>query len=145
MHPARLLRVTSVIEACTWAFLIASIVVRATGHDELGGTLISWAGSLHGTAFVAYLFAVIVATRHARWPWWALLLGAAASVPPFCTLAFDWFVHRRPPLGRRLEAGPDQPDAELTGVAHWTATHPLTLAGSTIALFAFVLTSSLGA
>ncbi|WP_282852125.1 DUF3817 domain-containing protein [Gulosibacter sediminis] len=143
MHPARLLRVTSIIEACTWALLIASMLIRTLGDAELGGTLISWAGSLHGTAFLAYGFAVIVAWVHARWPFRVALLGGLAALPPFCTLLFDWYVHRKghvPPSVRDEGEG-----ADARGLVRWTATHPFTLACSTVAVFAFVLTSSLSA
>ena len=139
MHPARLLRVTSIVEACTWAFLITSMLIRAFGDEQLGSTLISWAGSAHGTAFIAYGFSVIVAWVHTRWPFRVAFLGGLAALPPFCTLLFDWYVHRK----RLLPPDTNVEAADAPALARWTATHPFTLACCTIAVFAFVLTTSL--
>lgn len=153
MHPAHLLRVTSIVEACTWAFLITSMLIRAFGDEQLGSTLISWAGSAHGTAFIAYGFSVIVAWVHTRWPFRIALLGGLAALPPFCTLLFDWYVHRKRllPPDTSVEAadtgsgeGPGTgAGTETPALVRWTATHPFTLACCTIAVFAFVLTTSL--
>lgn len=139
MHPARLLRVTSIVEACTWAFLITSMLIRAFGDEQLGSTLISWAGSAHGTAFIAYGFSVIVAWVHTRWPFRVAFLGGLAALPPFCTLFFDWYVHRK----RLLPPDTNVEAADAPALARWTATHPFTLACCTIAVFTFVLTTSL--
>lgn len=141
MRPPLLLRVTSIVEAFTWAFLITSMLIRSFGDESLGQTLISWSGSAHGTVFIAYCFAVLVNWIGARWKFGIAAFGGVAAIVPFLTLLFDWFVHRKNWL-------PDTPKVQGAGAdAHalvrWTATHPFTLAASTLAIFAFVLTMSL--
>ncbi|SJM64191.1 DUF3817 domain-containing protein [Gulosibacter sp. 10] len=141
MRPSRLLHVASFAEAATWAFLILAMLTKYVWAPELGDVLVSFAGAAHGTAFLAYLFATTVIGVNGRWRWWMLLLAWASSVPPFFTLLFDWFAHRRgatrgdwleSPLPRRIE-----------GVIRWTTSRPITQTAIVVAAFLFILTPSL--
>lgn len=148
MHPSRLLHVVSFAEAGTWAFLILGMLTKYLWAPALGDGLVAFAGAAHGTAFMLYLFVATVIGVNARWRWWMFVLAWASSIPPFFTLLFDWFAHRRGALSHdwlalELEAahGPLRP--RPTGVIRWTISRPITQAATIIAAFLFILTPAL--
>ncbi len=160
MTPRRVLRTTSIIEACTWAFLLVAMLFKYVINPDVGGLLVPFAGAAHGTAFLAYLFFGLVVGANARWSFGLMLVGGLASVPPFATLLFDWWVERSGRLpadwvsedadarGRGLRAdyrGAGMFAARLDGLVAWTRSHPVTLALIAIAAFVFILAPSLGA
>ena len=51
-------------------------------------------GPIHGAIFVAYLVSVLVVRRPLGWGLKTVLVAAAASVPPFATLAFELWADR---------------------------------------------------
>lgn len=65
-------------------------------HNEIGVRIF---GSIHGAVFVAYLVATLVAAKRFGWGAGTILLGLAASVPPFCTALFEVWADRRGKLG----------------------------------------------
>lgn len=160
MTPRRVLRITSIIEACTWAFLLVAMLFKYVINPDAGSVLVPFAGAAHGTAFLAYLFFGLVVGASARWSFGLMLVGGLASVPPFATLLFDWWVERsgRLPSGwmhrdadapaRGLRAdyrGAGMFGKRLDGLVTWTLAHPVTLALIAVAAFVFILAPSLGA
>ncbi|MDJ1371411.1 DUF3817 domain-containing protein [Gulosibacter molinativorax] len=148
MHPSRLLHVVSTIEACTWAFLIVAMLTKYVWAPELGDVLVAFAGAAHGTAFLLYLFVSTVVGVNARWRWWMFFLAWASSVPPFFTLLFDWFAHRRDLVSAswfapEVEREHGELHPRLAGVVRWTMSRPITQAATAIAAFLFILTPSL--
>ncbi|MCY7396170.1 MAG: DUF3817 domain-containing protein [Nocardioides sp.] len=103
--PIVVFRRVAVAEAVTWALLLAGMFLKyVTDTTELG---VSLAGPLHGVAFVAYCVSAVVVAVDQRWSAGRLLLGLAASVPPFATIAFDRYAESRGALARewRLVVG----------------------------------------
>lgn len=148
--PSRLLRIISVVEACTWAALLFGMAAKYGFAPELGDTLVAFAGSAHGVAFIAYLFFGLVIAVAGRWPWHVMLLGGLSAIPPFATLLFDWWVERRGLVPASWHD--DSPRAwreapvlaKLRGVVDWTFAHPITLICIGIAAFLFILTPAIG-
>jgi integral membrane protein len=94
LSPAgRLFSIVAMIEALTWAGLLAGMVLKyGTGTTELGVWLF---GRLHGAAFLLYLVVAIGAGARLRWPVWALLLAVLAAIPPLATLLLEQRFRRR--------------------------------------------------
>ena len=102
--------VTAVLEALSWVGLLSGMYVKyLTDAGDLGVRVF---GPVHGGVFVAYVVLTAVVSRLHRWSWRTTLLGLVCSVPPFATLAFEWWVVRsgrlrlaertgRPLTGRR--------------------------------------------
>lgn len=148
MHPSRLLHVVSLVEAGTWALLILGMLTKYVWAPALGDTLVAFAGAAHGTAFLVYLFVATVVGINARWRWWMFLLAWASSVPPFFTLLFDWFAHRRGAVRHdwfapELDREHGELNPRLRGVVRWTTSRPITQAASLVAAFLFILTPAL--
>lgn len=93
MTPKRLLALVSIAEACTWAILLFGMLVKY----GFGGTglIVTFGGSLHGAAFIAYLFVGLIVGVNQRFTWLQFVLGGLAAIPPFATLLFDWWAARR--------------------------------------------------
>ncbi|MFV2195308.1 DUF3817 domain-containing protein [Nocardiopsis sp. LOL_012] len=85
-------RAVAVFEAFTWVGLLIGMAFKyLVNGDETGVHVF---GPLHGGAFMAYVLLTLVAAFHLRWGVWPTLVALAASVPPLCTLAADWWLHR---------------------------------------------------
>lgn len=143
VSPRRLLHAASIAEAASWTLLIAGMILKYPLQGS--GLLVSVAGSLHAVAFLGYLGCILLIGVDRRWSWGMLLLGAAASVPPSATLAFDRFAQRRGDLSGAWRL--PEPDAEraplLDRLAAWALRHPITLAAIALAAFVLILTGAL--
>lgn len=86
----RLFAIASLIEALTWAGLLAGMFLKyVTETTDLGVWLF---GRLHGAAFVFYVVVTVIAAWRLRWPWWATALAIVAAIPPLVTLPLEiWF------------------------------------------------------
>ncbi|GEM_PF-2022084 len=150
MSPKSLLRVVSIVEAVTWALLLAGMWAK---YGPLGWDLaVSIAGSLHGVAFVAYVycFLLVASDRKLSWPW--VIAGLAASIVPFATLVTDHMMRRRGLVdGDWVLVDVQFPEEEraplsfLHPVVTWSYFHPFTIGAILIFIFAMTLTSALGA
>lgn len=97
---ARIFRVVSIAEACSWAGLLVGMFVKyvATGPDGVGNPVgVTVFGPIHGALFVAYVVVALLAARVFRWDLRTLVVALAASIPPLATL---WFEHRARRTGR---------------------------------------------
>jgi integral membrane protein len=108
----RLFFVAATLEAISWLGLLAGMYVKYfTDGGELGVQIF---GPLHGGIFVAYVLLTLLVARILRWPVWVTLLGLACSVPPFATLAFEWWAIRAGRLRwsvRELRPLPEAPSS----------------------------------
>jgi integral membrane protein len=80
-------RTLAVVEAFTWAGLLAGMAVKYLGSGAETGVHVF--GPLHGAAFVAYCLATLLVARTFGWGPVRTLVGLAASVPPFGTWVFE--------------------------------------------------------
>ncbi len=88
-----LFRLAAWTEACTWAALIGSIIVRNAGISG-ADIAVSIAGTVHGTVLLVYLTFVIVLARSMEWGWKRIVFAFAAGNVPFATIVFERFVAR---------------------------------------------------
>jgi integral membrane protein len=122
-HDAQsLFRRVAIAEAVTWALLLVGMFLKyVTETTELGVRVF---GMLHGVVFIAYcLTTVLVAVDH-RWSKGRLLLGLAASVPPFLTVLFDLWAERRDALGGAWRLRSQAPSGPVERVASWLIRNP---------------------
>lgn len=100
-HPfaVRAFRAVAVAEAFSWAGLLVGMYLKwVAGTTERGVEVF---GPVHGGLVLVYVaLAVLVAVR-LRWSLWTTFLALAATVPPFCTVAFDAWAHRSGRYARR--------------------------------------------
>ena len=97
-----LYRIIATIEALTWAGLLVGMTFKyLINGNQLGVRIF---GSLHGAAFIAYVGMTFVAARAFRWSPKLVVLGLAASLPPFTTLLFDRWVEGIGGFAREREA-----------------------------------------
>jgi len=95
----RWFRIAAVAEAVSWAGLLVGMLVKYVVADNEIGVQIF--GPIHGGLFVAYVVAVTIAARNARWAPSTWLLGVVSAVPPFMTV---WFERRVTRAGERTGA-----------------------------------------
>ena len=95
----RWFRIAAFAEAVSWAGLIVGMLVKYVIADNEIGVQIF--GPIHGALFVAYVVAVTIAARSARWSTSTWLLGLVSAVPPFMTVLFERYAVR---TGERTEA-----------------------------------------
>lgn len=95
----RLFALISVIEAITWAGLLAGMYLK-----YVAGTTDAWVslfGALHGVAFIAYVAFTILAAWRLRWTWKVTLAALLAAVPPLATIPMELWLLRRGALTPR--------------------------------------------
>ncbi|MFT3662960.1 MAG: DUF3817 domain-containing protein [Gordonia sp. (in: high G+C Gram-positive bacteria)] len=102
--PASRFRLIALIEAITWGLLIIGMILKRAGGIE-SATMVP--GMLHGIAFMAYVAITLWAAVELKWNWKISALALVASLPPFCTLIFEWWAERNGHL--------DQPTDSDTG------------------------------
>lgn len=129
LSPQGLFRRLALAEAVTWALLLGGMVLKyVTETTELGVRVF---GMVHGIVFVAYCLTTVLVAVDQRWTVRRLLLGLAASVPPFATVLFDRWAERRQVLGDSWRLRTAAPAGRVDRVAGWLLRNPLhgTLAG----------------
>src|SRR4051812_15131668 len=93
MSPLHLFRRVAIAEAVTWALLLTGMFLKyVTETTDLGVRVF---GMVHGVVFIAYSLTTVLVAVDQRWSRGRLLLGLAASVPPFMTVPFDRYAERR--------------------------------------------------
>lgn len=104
-------RTVAVAEAVSWAGLLIAMVFKYGFDQPLGVTIMGW---IHGMVFTAYVVACLVVFSPLRWRFLDLVLGLAASVPPFGSVVFERWAARRGLLDES-DLGPSS-WARVTGV-----------------------------
>ncbi|MFC0315874.1 DUF3817 domain-containing protein [Gordonia phosphorivorans] len=90
-HPASRFRLIALIEAITWGLLIIGMIVKRAGGI---GSATMVPGTLHGIAFVAFVAIVFRAAGELEWNRKVTALALLSSIPPFCSLLFEWWAQR---------------------------------------------------
>ncbi|HEX8973440.1 DUF3817 domain-containing protein [Oryzihumus sp.] len=102
-NPRPLFRVVATAEAVSWLGLLAGMFVKWVLHGSQAGVHVF--GPVHGTIFLLYLVAVLVAGRRFAWDTRTCLLAVVAAFPPFATLVFERWADQRGLLGVPAGAG----------------------------------------
>lgn len=102
-NPRPLFRVVATAEAVSWLGLLAGMFVKWVLHGSQAGVHVF--GPVHGTIFLLYLVAVLVAGRRFAWDTRTCLLAVVAAFPPFATLVFERWADQRGLLGVHAGAG----------------------------------------
>ncbi|MGV9002290.1 MAG: DUF3817 domain-containing protein [Candidatus Saccharimonadaceae bacterium] len=86
-------RFWAIIEAVTWTMLISAILYRRLGLPE-APSVISFAGHIHGIAFIFYFIFVLLLARSMEWR--LLRIGSAivAGMPPYGSIIFEQVMAR---------------------------------------------------
>ncbi|WP_066082007.1 DUF3817 domain-containing protein [Pseudoclavibacter albus] len=154
MTPKRVLRLASLAEAITWALLIIGMVLKyGPTQWPLG---VSIAGSLHGAAFLTYLYVGLVTGINQRFGWVEYLLGGLSSVFPFATVPYDLVMERRGRLegdwrtasvefGARNDEGSTAhaPLERFLPLVRWSNYHPFTITSFVMLAAALILAGAL--
>ncbi|MCU0308809.1 MAG: DUF3817 domain-containing protein [Thermoleophilia bacterium] len=94
--PARavtLFRVAAFAEALSWAGLLVGMLFKyALGGSEIGVQVF---GPIHGVVFIGYMAAALYAWTTLGWRQWVGVTALAAGIPPFTSVAFEWWARRR--------------------------------------------------
>lgn len=103
-----LFKAVALLEGVSWLGLLIGMYLKYVADAGERGVQIF--GPIHGGVFVAYVVLTLLTARLQRWPWWTLLLGLAASIPPFGTVLFETWAQRSGRLSPR-RSGPQAPAA----------------------------------
>ena len=96
-NPRNLFRAVAIAEAVSWLGLLIGMFVKwVLRAGEVGVHVF---GPIHGTIFLLYLVAVLVAGRRFAWDTRTCLLAVVAAFPPFATIVFERWVDHRGLLG----------------------------------------------
>lgn len=87
------LRVAAVVEAVSWAGLLVAMAFKYVISDNPAGVPVM--GPVHGVAFIVYVALALLSARVFRWRAPVTLLGLAASIPSFGSIAFEVWADRR--------------------------------------------------
>jgi integral membrane protein len=122
MTPLLLFRRIAIAEAVTWALLLTGMVLKYSDVTELGVRVF---GMVHGVVFIAYCLTTVLVAVDQRWSRGRLLLGLAASIPPFFTVVFDRNAERRELLSRSWRLAHEQPAGIVERLVSWLLRNPL--------------------
>ncbi len=89
----RIFAVVALLEAFTWAGLLAGMFLKYVTETTTAGVAVF--GALHGGAFIVYLVVALVTWWRLRWSAPVGLLALVAGIPPFGTLLFELWAVRR--------------------------------------------------
>lgn len=102
-----LFKAVAIIEGLSWLGLLVGMYFKHIANTgELGVRIF---GPIHGGVFMAYVLLTILVGRAQRWSVWTVLVGLAASIPPFASVAFEAWAQRTGRLTplEDLQAHPD--------------------------------------
>jgi integral membrane protein len=85
-------RVVAFAEALSWLGLLTGMFFKYV--VEAGDQGVRIFGPVHGIVFLTYLVVTLITWRAQRWSLPVGLLALLASVPPFCTVAFEEWARR---------------------------------------------------
>ncbi len=105
-------KVVAILEALTWVWLLYGMYGKWVGGDA---TAVRVPGMSHGIVFVV-LAALTVAVAYARkWDVKTLVLGALATVLPFCSVVFEVWAERAGKLAAPASAAKTAEPADAIG------------------------------
>src|SRR4051794_33531251 len=123
MSPLHLFRRVAIAEAVTWALLLTGMFLKyVTETTDLGVRVF---GMVHGVVFIAYCLTTLLLAVDQRWSRGRLLLGLAASVPPFCTVVFERYAERRSALGSSWRLRGSAPSGRVEALVAWLVRNPV--------------------
>ncbi|GAA4707834.1 DUF3817 domain-containing protein [Nocardioides conyzicola] len=122
MTPLKTFRIVAIAEAITWALLLTGMVLKYSDVTELGVRVF---GMVHGVVFVAYCLTTVLVAVDQRWSTGRLLLGLAASVPPFFTVLFDRYAERSGALADSWRLTSTEPTRRLDRPVAWLLRNPV--------------------
>lgn len=82
-----LFKAAAIAEAIGWTTLIIGIYYR--NYVVHANWPVAIAGQIHGTLFLAYIFAVLALSPSMGWPLWRVILAGSCSVPPYGSLLYE--------------------------------------------------------
>ena len=121
MSPLKTFRLVATAEAVTWALLLTGMVFKYADVTELGVRVF---GMVHGVVFVAYCLTTVLVAVDQRWSPGRLLLGLAASVPPFFTVLFDRYAEKRGAIAGSWRLTSSEPTGRFDRVVSWLLRNP---------------------
>ncbi len=130
----------AVAEAITWALLLIGMVLKYL--TETTDVAVSVFGVVHGVVFIAYCLVTLIVAVDQRWSVGRAVLGLAAAIPPFATLAFEAYADRRALLGRDWLSRADSPTALQRAVC-WLLEHHRLALGMLVAAVAVLTAAAL--
>ncbi|QYJ02853.1 DUF3817 domain-containing protein [Nocardioides panacisoli] len=122
MSPRLLFRGVAIAEACTWAGLLTGMYLKYVPESTEVG--VSVFGPLHGVAFIAYCLVTVVVGTDQRWSARRVLLGLVSAIPPFATLAFEWYAERQALLAGSWRLASEGPTTVPERVTAWLVRRP---------------------
>jgi len=122
MSPLLLFRRVAIAEAITWALLLTGMVFKYTDVTELGVRIF---GMVHGVVLIAYCLTTILVGVDQRWSRGRLLIGLAASIPPFLTVVFDRNAEKRGALGTSWRLTTEAPEGLADRLVSWLLRNPM--------------------
>lgn len=88
----KLLRVVGFFEGCSFLFLLGVAMPLKYVYNHTA--IMPYAGFTHGFLFLAFLLVLLMACHKNSWSIFWFLGGLLASVLPFGTFVFDFYVKR---------------------------------------------------
>lgn len=122
MSPRALFRGVAVAEALTWAGLLTGMFFKYVTESTDAGVKVF--GPIHGVAFIAFCLAIVVVGIDERWRGRRILLGLLSAIPPFATLAFEWYVERRRTPATTWRLAHAEPAGPLERLTAWLVRKP---------------------
>lgn len=87
-------RFFAILEAVGWTLLVSAIVYRRLGLPQ-SDSVISFAGHLHGIAFVLYFLFAFLTARSMGWGIRQIATAVVAGMPPYGSIVFEHLMARR--------------------------------------------------
>ena len=110
-----LFKAVAILEGCSWLGLLVGMYFKyLTDAGELGVKIF---GPIHGGLFVAYVVLTLLVGRAQRWSVPTVLVGLAASIPPFASVAFEVWAQRTGRLAPGVTDGPPERRSDLVDSA----------------------------
>ncbi len=100
----RWFRYAAIAETISWVGLLIGMFFKYVVVKNDIGVFVF--GRVHGAMFVFYLATMLWTAKVHRWGFGRLVVGGAASIPPFLGLLFERWVAKRDAAAEPAEAEP---------------------------------------
>lgn len=105
-------KVVAILEALTWVWLLFGMYGKWVGGNE---EAVAKPGMTHGIVFVVLAILTIAVAYARKWDVKTLVLGALATVLPFCSVVFEVWAQRAGKLDAPASAVPAAEPADAIG------------------------------